>query len=208
MTTTTPKYMAVQGAALLVAGVFILIGVLGFIPGVTTDYALLDWAGHHSGAKLFGVFAVSGLHNVIHLISGVVGVALARTYAASRAYFLGGGLVYLAFWLQGLLMDQAQRQSPARQRRRQLAAFRPRRGYGAARPHPCRSARSDQAASRPKTDVSRRKGGAWVWLGRLCCPLALHSACGREVSLATRQFSHLADARRSTARCRRGCRAR
>jgi Domain of unknown function (DUF4383) len=106
MTATTPKYMAVQGAALLVAGGFILIGVLGFIPGVTTDYGLLDWAGPHSGAKLFGVFAVSGLHNVIHLTSGVVGVALARTYAASRAYLLGGGAVYVAIWLHGLLMGR------------------------------------------------------------------------------------------------------
>ena len=55
------------------------------------------------------VFAVSGLHNVVHLVSGVVGVALARTYAASRAYFLGGGLVYLALWLHGLFMDQGSR---------------------------------------------------------------------------------------------------
>jgi uncharacterized protein DUF4383 len=106
MTATTPKFMAVQGAALLVAGGFLVIGVLGFIPGVTTDYGLLDWAGPHSGAKLFGVFAVSGLLNVIHLISGVVGLALARTYAASRAYFLGGGLVYLAIWLHGWLMGR------------------------------------------------------------------------------------------------------
>jgi uncharacterized protein DUF4383 len=92
MTATTPKYMAVQGAALLVAAGFLVIGVLGFIPGVTTD------------GKLFGVFAVSGLHNVLHLLSGFVGFALARTYAASRAYFLGGGLVYLALWLHGLFM--------------------------------------------------------------------------------------------------------
>ncbi|HTI75094.1 MAG TPA: DUF4383 domain-containing protein [Mycobacterium sp.] len=92
MTTTTPKYMAVQGAALLVAAAFILLGVLGFIPGLTSD------------GKLFGVFAISGLHNVLHLVSGFVGVALARTYAASRAYFLGGGLVYLALWLHGLFM--------------------------------------------------------------------------------------------------------
>ena len=106
MTATTPKFMAVQGAALLVAGGFLVIGVLGFIPGVTTDYGLLDWVGPHSGAKLFGVFAVSGLLNIIHLISGVVGLALARTYAASRAYFLGGGLVYLALWLHGLLMGR------------------------------------------------------------------------------------------------------
>jgi hypothetical protein len=92
MTTTTPKYMAVQGAALLVAAGFIVIGVLGFIPGVTT------------AGKLFGVFAISGLHNVLHLVSGLVGLALARTYAASRAYFLGGGVFYLALWLQGLFM--------------------------------------------------------------------------------------------------------
>lgn len=92
MTATTPKYMAVQGAALLVAAGFTVIGVLGFIPGVTT------------GGKLFGVFAVSGLDNVLHLVSGFVGFALARTYAASRAYFLGGGLFYLVLWLQGLLV--------------------------------------------------------------------------------------------------------
>ena len=92
MTATTPKYMAVQGAAILVAAGFIVLGVLGFIPGVTT------------GGKLFGVFAISGLHNVLHLLSGFVGLALARTYAASRAFFLGGGLVYLALWLHGLLM--------------------------------------------------------------------------------------------------------
>ena len=92
MATTTPKYMAVQGAALLVAAGFVVIGVLGFVPGVTSD------------GKLFGVFAISGLHNVLHLLSGFVGFALARTYAASRAYFLGGGLVYLALWLHGLFM--------------------------------------------------------------------------------------------------------
>lgn len=107
MTTTTPKYMAVQGAALLVAGGFLVIGLLGFIPGVTTDYGLLKWTGPDSGAKLFGVFAVCGLTNTLHLVTGVVGLALARTYAASRAYFLGGGLVYLALWLHGLFLSSS-----------------------------------------------------------------------------------------------------
>ena len=62
MTATTPKNMAVQGAALIVAGGFLIIGVLGFIPGVTSDLGHLEWAGHDSGAKLFGIFAVSNLH--------------------------------------------------------------------------------------------------------------------------------------------------
>ena len=33
---TKPKLMAVQGAALIVAAAFLVVGVLGFIPGVTT----------------------------------------------------------------------------------------------------------------------------------------------------------------------------
>jgi hypothetical protein len=101
---TTPRYMAVQGAALLVAGAFLLVGALGFVPGVTTDYGQLEWAGHHSGAKLFGVFTVSALHNVLHLAFGVVGAVMARSYAAARAYLLLGGLVYLGLWLHGLLI--------------------------------------------------------------------------------------------------------
>jgi hypothetical protein len=106
----TPRLMAVQGAAVIVAAAFLIVGVLGFIPGVTTDYALLQWAGHHSGAKLFGVFAVSGLHNVVHMAFGVAGLAMARTYAMARAYFLIGGVVYLGLWLYGLLIDHG---SPA-----------------------------------------------------------------------------------------------
>jgi hypothetical protein len=102
---TTPKYMAVQAAALLVGAVLVGVGLLGFIPGVTTDYDRLEWAGHQSGAKLFGLFVVSGLHNIVHLTLGVLGFVMARSYAAARAYFLGGGLVYLALWVHGLLID-------------------------------------------------------------------------------------------------------
>ena len=100
-----PKLMAVQGAAVIVAAAFLVVGVLGFIPGVTADLDQLGVAGHHSGAKLFGVFAVSGLHNVLHLAFGVVGLALARTYAKARAYFLVGGLAYLGLWAYGLFID-------------------------------------------------------------------------------------------------------
>jgi hypothetical protein len=105
MTATTPRYMAVQGAALLVACAFLVVGLLGFIPGVTTDYGLLDWTGHESGAKLFGVFAVSGVHNVVHLVFAVVGFVLTRSYASARVYLIGGGLAYLALWVYGWLVD-------------------------------------------------------------------------------------------------------
>lgn len=101
-----PKVMAVQGAAVLIAASFLVFGVLGFIPGVTTHLDQLQWAGHHSGAKVSGMFAVSGLHNIVHVAFGLIGFIFARTYAASRAYLLAGGVAYLALWIYGLLMDQ------------------------------------------------------------------------------------------------------
>lgn len=101
-----PKVMAVQGAAVLVAAAFLVFGVLGFIPGVTTHLDQLQWAGHHSGAKVFGMFAMSGLHNIVHVAFGLIGFIFARTYAASRAYLLAGGIAYLALWIYGILMDQ------------------------------------------------------------------------------------------------------
>ena len=101
-----PKVMAVQGAAVLVAAAFLMVGVLGFIPGATSHLDQLQWAGHHSGAKLFGMFAVSGLHNVVHVAFGVIGFMFARTYAASRAYLLAGGIAYSALSIYGVLMDR------------------------------------------------------------------------------------------------------
>jgi hypothetical protein len=41
-------------------------------------------AGHHSGALLLGVFQVSILHNIVHLLFGVAGRLLARTAAGAR----------------------------------------------------------------------------------------------------------------------------
>src|ERR1700752_5209888 len=96
MTTTTPKYMAVQGAALLIACVFLAVGLLGFVPGVTTDHGFL-----------FGVFAVSGVHNIVHLTFGVVGLMLTRSYPAARAYLLGGGVAYVGLWVAGIYIDHS-----------------------------------------------------------------------------------------------------
>jgi Domain of unknown function (DUF4383) len=96
----------VQKAALAVAAVFLLVGVLGFIPGITTDYSTMSFAGHHSEAKLLGVFQVSVLHNIVHLLFGLAGLALARTVSGARTYLIGGGAVYLVLWLYGLVVGQ------------------------------------------------------------------------------------------------------
>ncbi|MEH1167383.1 DUF4383 domain-containing protein [Micromonospora sp. CPCC 205539] len=95
----------VRRAAGTVAVLFLLIGALGFVPGITSGTGDLRFAGHGSGAHLFGVFQVSVLHNLMHLLFGVAGLALARTITGARAFLVGGGAVYLVLWLYGLAVD-------------------------------------------------------------------------------------------------------
>ncbi len=91
--------------ALVFAAVFTLVGVAGFIPGVTTNFDDLEFAGHMSEAELFGVFQVSVLHNLVHLAFGVVGFAMARSARGSAAYLLVGGLIYGVVWIYGLVVE-------------------------------------------------------------------------------------------------------
>ncbi|SRR5690606_8616927 len=88
--------------AAVVGVVFLIVGALGFIPGITTNYDQMQFAGHESGAMLFGVFQVSILHNLVHLLFGVIGLALARTVSGATVFLVGGGIVYLLLWLYGL----------------------------------------------------------------------------------------------------------
>lgn len=99
-------YGAVQKAAGATGAVFLLVGILGFIPGFTTHYDKLSWAGHESGATLLGVFQVSALHNVVHLAFGVAGLLMARSVTGARNYLIGGGVLYAVVLLYGLLIDR------------------------------------------------------------------------------------------------------
>lgn len=94
----------VQTASLVVGAVFLLVGILGFIPGITSNYSSMSFASHHSEAMLFGLFQVSILHNLVHLAFGIAGIVAARTARAARLYLIIGGIVYLVLFVYGLLV--------------------------------------------------------------------------------------------------------
>lgn len=92
-----------QKAALGTGAVFVLLGILGFIPGITANYGSLAFAGPGSGALLLGIFQVSVLLNAIHLLFGIAGVLLARTHPQARNFLIYSGVTCLLLWLYGFL---------------------------------------------------------------------------------------------------------
>lgn len=97
--TTMQKMAGAFGA------VFLLVGVLGFVPGITSRFGDLGFAGHESGAELLGLFQVSVLHNVVHLLFGVLGLLAAKRFDLSRQFLIGGGITYLLLTAYGFVVD-------------------------------------------------------------------------------------------------------
>ncbi len=93
-----------QKAAIVFGIVFLVIGVLGFIPGVTINYGQLYFAGYGSEAALLGIFQVSVLHNVVHMLLGFAGLAMARSNSSAKLYLVGAGILYALLFIYGLLV--------------------------------------------------------------------------------------------------------
>jgi hypothetical protein len=114
MTTTTRRddtdfrhWSRVRKACAAVGAVFLLVGLAGFVPGLTQDLDTIEFAGHESGAELLGLFQVSVLHNLVHLAFGLAGLIAAKAGAdVARNFLVIGGVIYLALWLYGLLVDE------------------------------------------------------------------------------------------------------
>ena len=86
----------VQNVARLAGVVFLLVGIAGFVPGVTTNlYDGLEFAGDNGNAEVIGLFEVSVLHNIVHGLFGLAGLALAKTANGARSYLIGGGAIYI-----------------------------------------------------------------------------------------------------------------
>jgi len=81
--------------------VFLLVGILGFIPGITED-APGSFAGEDSEGSILGIFQTSVLHNLAHLAFGI-GILAARKHATALTYLLVSGIAYTALFLVGIL---------------------------------------------------------------------------------------------------------
>lgn len=94
-----------QTLAFLFGAAFLLVGILGFIPGITVSYDQLKFAGEDSDAELLGLFQVSILHNIAHILFGV-GILAAKRHRSALQYLLVAGLLYVVLLVYGLIASE------------------------------------------------------------------------------------------------------
>jgi hypothetical protein len=95
--------MRVQTFALAYGIVFVLVGIAGFIPGLTHSHVHPDLNVQANSGMLLGLFPVNVLHNVVHLAFGVWGAVAAAGIDASRTYARSVAIVYGLLTVLGLI---------------------------------------------------------------------------------------------------------
>jgi hypothetical protein len=84
--------------ALFFGMIYVVIGIVGFIPGLHT---MAPASAPHmdqtaSYGYLFGLFPINALHNALHIVVGLAGIAAFPRFSLARAYCI---LVFLLFGL-------------------------------------------------------------------------------------------------------------
>ena len=88
----------VKAAAILFGIVFLVVGICGFVPSITTPMEGME------GGMLLGIFHVNTAHNIIHLASGAVFLLCGLAGAGpSRTFFKIFGIVYALVAILGFM---------------------------------------------------------------------------------------------------------
>ena len=86
-----------QWYALLFGATLLLVGILGFISDSSFG------SGDDVEGSDFIIFEVNGWHNIVHILSGLLGLALWRRADTARLYALGFGATYLVVTAWGFI---------------------------------------------------------------------------------------------------------
>lgn len=102
----SPK--AVTTFALIYGIVFLAVGIAGFVPGLVTppvgeNGAALDVAAEMAHGRLLGLFPVNWLHNLVHIVFGIWGLAVFRRYGGARVYAQAVAVIYAVFAIMGFI---------------------------------------------------------------------------------------------------------
>ena len=95
--------MSTQTFARIWGIIFIIIGIAGFVPGLTTEHSHPDVTLDAGLGLELGLFPVNVAHNAVHLLFGVWGLVAARSMSAASTYGKVVGVTYGLFAILGLI---------------------------------------------------------------------------------------------------------
>jgi hypothetical protein len=83
----------------------LVIGLTLVVIGIAGFFYIATFSSGEGAERdaLLGIFDVNGWHNLLHIVSGAIGLVLAASYAGARGYALGLGVVYLLLALLGFI---------------------------------------------------------------------------------------------------------
>jgi hypothetical protein len=91
-----PERSPAQIYALLFGITLVAAGIVGF-------FYSADFGEPGKVDGVLGILDVNGWHNVVHIASGLIGLAVAGSYGGARAYAIGFGAVYVAIAVWGFI---------------------------------------------------------------------------------------------------------
>lgn len=97
--------MSVRNFALIYGIVFLLVAIAGFIPGLVMPFEAEhpELAVESGAGRLFGLFPVNVLHNLVHGVFGVWGLLAWRSVSGSVTYARAVAIIYAVFVIMGLI---------------------------------------------------------------------------------------------------------
>lgn len=95
--------MPVRYFALIYGVVFLAVGIAGFGPGLVPQPAA-DLSGPDAVfGRLFGLFPINALHNLVHIAFGIWGLAAYRSFSGARLYARAVAVIYAVLMVMGLI---------------------------------------------------------------------------------------------------------
>jgi hypothetical protein len=98
-------WTSVQNFALLFGIVYALVGVLGFVPGFLqpTPAEAPGLVVTSSYGYLLGIFPVNALHNLVHIVTGLIGIVGSRASNSARLYSRCVAIVFGVLTIMGFV---------------------------------------------------------------------------------------------------------
>jgi hypothetical protein len=87
----------VQMVALIFGAIYLVAGALGFLPFLGGSYTMTNHA-------LLGIFNINLLHNLVHIVIGIAGLAAAASVANSKRFCQVVGIILLLLGVLGVFV--------------------------------------------------------------------------------------------------------